>query len=219
MTDHLVAEFTADANALHYEIPPEFFALVLGPRRKYSSCFYEGAGVSLAAAEDKALDLTILHADLSDGQDILELGCGWGSLSLAMAERFPNSRITAISNSHGQRRFIETAAVARGFGNLTVVTADMNNFIADRRFDRIISVEMFEHMANWPTLLGRLRHWLKPQGKLFLHVFSHRSTPYHFDHGDEADWIAQYFFTGGIMPSHGLIRQFQSLFRVESEWR
>jgi cyclopropane-fatty-acyl-phospholipid synthase len=136
-----------------------------------------------------------------------------------MAARFPNSRITAISNSHGQRRHIQTEAALRGLANLTIVTVDMNNFTAAGHFDRIVSVEMFEHMANWPVLLGRLRNWLVPNGKLFLHVFSHRSTPYRFDHGDEADWIAQYFFTGGIMPSHGLIRHFDALFRVESEWR
>ncbi|HXM84637.1 MAG TPA: cyclopropane-fatty-acyl-phospholipid synthase family protein [Stellaceae bacterium] len=213
-----IAECADSANAQHYELPAEFFALVLGPQRKYSSCYY-AAGDSLADAEERALAETAAHADLADGQRILELGCGWGSLSLYLAERYSSARITAVSNSHSQCCYIEQAARAAKLTNLHLRTADMNAFAPSGQFDRVVSVEMFEHMANWPTLLGRIRGWLAPEGKLFLHVFGHRTAPYRFDHGDGADWIAQYFFTGGIMPSHGLIRHFGSLFEVEREWR
>lgn len=206
------------ANAQHYELPPHFFELTLGPRRKYSCCLYPTGAESLAEAEEIALAQTVAHADLSDGQDILELGCGWGSLTLYMAERFPNARITAVSNSAPQRGHIETQARARRLANVRVITADMNDFAAEGRFDRVVSVEMFEHMANWRTLLGRVRTWLGPEGRLFIHIFTHRSTPYRFDHTNEADWIAQHFFTGGIMPSHGLMRQFPDLFAVEADW-
>ena len=172
-----------------------------------------------AEAEEHALRETAQHADLADGQRILELGCGWGSLTLWMAEKYRRSRITAVSNSTPQRRFIEGEATRRGLTNVRVVTQDMNQFEPTGRFDRVVSVEMFEHMANWPALLDRIRSWLRPDGRLFLHVFSHKSAPYRFDHGDDADWIARHFFTGGIMPSHGLIRHFDFSFAVEREWR
>ena len=218
MRSHPIAENTDDANAQHYEVPAEFFRLVLGPRLKYSSCLYAGAS-PLAEAEEHALAETCAHADLADGQDVLELGCGWGSLSLWMAERYPASRITAVSNSSSQRASIEAAAQARGIANLRVITRDMNEFDIEDRFDRVVSVEMFEHMSNWRALLGRVSTWLRPDGRLFLHVFTHRDTPYRFDMNDKDDWIAQHFFTGGIMPSHGLARQFPDLFDVEAEWR
>jgi cyclopropane-fatty-acyl-phospholipid synthase len=207
------------ANAQHYEVKSEFFGLVLGPRRKYSCCLYDGGAATLAQAEDRALNETAAHASLADGQDILELGCGWGSLSLWMAETYPAARITAVSNSRGQRAYIESEAAARGLSNLCVVTSDMNDFAIDERFDRIVSVEMFEHMSNWQMLLRRARSWLRPDGRLFLHVFSHGSAPYLFDTADKEDWIAQHFFTGGIMPSHGLIRHVAEAFEVEEEWR
>ena len=219
MRDHPIAENTADANAQHYEVPAAFFDLVLGPRKKYSSCLYEQGATTLAEAEIVALRETCGHADLRDGQDVLELGCGWGSLSLWMAEHYPASRITAVSNSHSQRAFIESVARNKGFGNLTVITMDMNDFETKTRFDRVVSVEMFEHMSNWPALLAKVAGWMRPDGRLFLHVFTHRETPYRFDMSDKEDWIAQHFFTGGIMPSHGLVRQFPDLFEVESEWR
>lgn len=218
MTLHPIAANTAEANAQHYEVPADFFRLVLGPRLKYSSCLYETAGASLAQAEESALAQTCLHADLADGQDVLELGCGWGSLTLWMAERYPNSRITAVSNSGSQRAAIEAAAAARGLGNVTVITADMNAFTPSGRFDRVVSVEMFEHMANWRALLARVADWLNADGRLFLHVFTHKDRPYRFDMADRDDWIAQHFFTGGIMPSHRLIRHFPDLFEVEAEW-
>ena len=219
MAAHPIAENTNEANTQHYELPADFFRLVLGPRLKYSSAFYLDATTSLAAAEDEALARTCANADLADGQEVLELGCGWGSLSLWMAARYPGSRITAVSNSHSQRAAIESAARAQGLGNLAVITADMNDFDPGRRFDRVVSVEMFEHMANWQGLLSRVAGWLKKDGRLFLHVFTHKTRPYRFDLSDPADWIAQHFFTGGIMPSHGLIRQFPELFTLEEEWR
>ena len=214
-----IAEHTAAANAQHYEVPTDFFLQVLGPRMKYSCCRYPAGTQTLAQAEEAALAETCAHAALADGQTILELGCGWGSLSLWMAESFPNARITSVSNSASQRAFIEARAGALGLTNLQVVTADMNTFQAPGRFDRIVSVEMFEHMSNWRALLERARGWLKPDGALFLHVFSHREAPYRFDKDDPSDWIAHHFFTGGIMPSHDLIRRFDDLFTVEADWR
>ena len=219
MARRAVAEFTADANAQHYEVPAAFFDLVLGPRKKYSSCRYPADATTLAEAEEIALAETCAHAGLADGQAILELGCGWGSLSLWMAGKYPAAHITAVSNSHSQRDYIMAQAAARGLGNLAVVTADMNVFTTSARFDRVVSVEMFEHMSNWRELLGRVRGWLAPDGRLFIHVFSHHSQPYRFDPDDKEDWIAQHFFTGGVMPSHGLIRAFGDLFAVEAEWQ
>jgi cyclopropane-fatty-acyl-phospholipid synthase len=218
MRQRPIAEHVDAANDQHYELPPEFFRLVLGPRLKYSSCFYE-PNDTIGLAEVRALAQTCEHAGLVDGQAILELGCGWGSLSLWMAQTYPRAQITAVSNSHGQRRHIEAQARERGLTNLKVVTRDANLFEPDGRFDRIVSVEMFEHMANWDQLLGRARSWLKPEGRLFLHVFSSRTAPYRFTHEDPSDWIGKYFFTGGFMPSHDLIRDFSDLFTVEADWR
>ena len=219
MIAHPIAEHVDAANAQHYELPPRFFELTLGPRRKYSCCLYPTGEETLAEAEVLALEATLAHADLADGQSILELGCGWGSLTLFMAERLPQARITAVSNSAPQRRHIEALAAAAGLTNITVITADMNDFQPQGRFNRVVSVEMFEHMANWRGLLERIRGWLAPEGRLFLHVFSHRNQPYRFDANDPTDWIAQHFFTGGIMPSHGLIARFDDCFAIERQWR
>jgi cyclopropane-fatty-acyl-phospholipid synthase len=219
MARRAIAEYADAANAQHYELPPEFFQICLGPRLKYSCCLYPSGGETLAQAEEAALAETCAHADLSDGQKILELGCGWGSLSLWMAERYPAAEIVAVSNSNGQRAYIEGQAAHRGLTNLTVITQDMNVFDTDRRFDRIVSVEMFEHMANWRALLTKARSWLAPEGRMFIHVFSHRTTPYRFEISDTSDFIAQHFFTGGVMPSHNLMRQYADLFVVEQEWR
>ena len=219
MADFPIAEHTDAANEQHYELPPRFFELTLGARRKYSCCLYPTGHETLDEAELLALEATLEHAALADGQTILELGCGWGSLSLFMAERLPGAQITAVSNSAPQRRHIEAQAAARGLANLTVLTCDMNDFTTAARFDRIVSVEMFEHMANWRALLAKARGWLADDGRMFVHVFSHRSQPYRFDTADQTDWIAQHFFTGGIMPSHGLIAQFPDLFAVEAQWQ
>jgi cyclopropane-fatty-acyl-phospholipid synthase len=219
MVARAVAEHSEAANAQHYEVPADFFGYVLGANRKYSSCFYRGPASTLQEAEEEALRQTIEHADLADGQSILELGCGWGSLSLRMARQFPNARIVAVSNSHSQRMHVQGEGAARGLKNLCVLTADMNGFDPELQFDRVVSVEMFEHMMNWRELLGRLRSWVKPDGRFFMHIFTHRSGAYLFDRTDKEDWIAQHFFTGGVMPSHHLIRQFADLFEVEKEWR
>ena len=219
MAAHAIAEHADAANGQHYEVPAAFFALVLGPNRKYSSCFYREGQSTLREAEEEALRQTVAHANLADGQAILELGCGWGSLSLWMARQFPNAAITAVSNSRSQREYIEQEAAVRGLRNVSVITADMNAFGPERRFDRIVSVEMFEHMMNWRELLTRMRSWLVPDGRFFLHIFTHRCGAYLFDRTDSADWIAQHFFTGGVMPSHHLIRQYPDLFEVEKEWR
>ncbi|RYG15001.1 MAG: class I SAM-dependent methyltransferase [Caulobacteraceae bacterium] len=218
MAERSIAEHTDAANTQHYELPPEFFRICLGPRLKYSSCLYPSETTTLAEAEEFALAETCEHAGLEDGQSILELGCGWGSLSLWMAERYPDARITAVSNSHGQRVYIEGQAKTRGLRNLQVITCDMNDFESEGGFDRIVSVEMFEHMANWRALLGKARGWLKSEGRMFVHIFTHRDAPYRFDHTDSGDFIAQHFFTGGVMPSRGLMRQFPDLFEVEEEW-
>ena len=214
-----VAEHTDAANAQHYEVPAAFFGKVLGPNRKYSSCFYREVDTTLAQAEDEALRLTMEHADLRDGQSILELGCGWGSLSLAMARQFPYAEIVAVSNSASQRKYIEGEAIARDLPNLRVVTSDMNVFEPHAQFDRIVSVEMFEHMMNWRKLLSWIHGWLKPGGLFFMHIFTHRSGAYLFDRADTEDWIAQHFFTGGVMPSHKLIRQYSDLFTIDEQWR
>jgi len=219
MKNYPIAVHTDAANDQHYELPPRFFELTLGARRKYSCCLYPTGEETLDEAEVIALKETVAHAGLANGQRILELGCGWGSLSLFMAEKYPDASITAVSNSAPQRVYIEGEARARGLSNLTVITADMNTFAPRGQFDRVVSVEMFEHMANWQVLLGRVRGWLAPNGRLFVHVFSHWHQPYRFDTSDPTDWIAQHFFTGGIMPSHNLIGQFPQHFRVEQQWR
>jgi cyclopropane-fatty-acyl-phospholipid synthase len=214
-----IAAHVEAANNQHYEVPAAFFALCLGPRRKYSCCHYAAATTTLAEAEVSALEQTCAHAELADGQRILELGCGWGSLTLWMAEHYPNATITAVSNSHSQRAYILAAARNKGFDNVDVVTADMNVFDPRAVFDRIVSVEMFEHMSNWRALLARTRQWLTPDGLLFIHIFTHAHAPYRFDHDDEADWIARHFFTGGIMPSQTLIEQFGDLYTTIGTWR
>lgn len=214
-----IASHTDEANRQHYEVPAEFFSLVFGAQRKYSCCYYPDATTTLDEAETVALSETVAHAGLRDGMDILELGCGWGSLSLYMAGRFPNARITSVSNSASQRDYIIGCARERGFSNLSVVTADMNDFTTGNRFDRVVSVEMFEHMSNWQMLFERVRSWLQPEGRFFLHVFNHRDRSYRFDHNNPADWIARHFFTGGIMPAFDLPHRFGKIFTVEQDWR
>lgn len=213
-----VAEHTDAANTQHHEVPSSFFAQVLGPHRKYSSCFYKTDATTLQEAEEEALRQTVEHAGLADGQTILELGCGWGSLSLWMARQFPHAKVTAVSNSQSQRAHIEEEARLRSLLNLRVVTADMNVFAPDGQFDRIVSVEMFEHMMNWRKLMTRASSWLAPEGRFFMHIFTHRSGSYLFDRANREDWIAQHFFTGGLMPSHHLVRQYDDIFEIEKEW-
>ena len=207
------------ANVQHYEVPAEFFALALGPHRKYSSAWWPAGAENLEQAEAAALAATCEHADLVDGQSILELGCGWGSLTLWMAANYPKSSVTAVSNSHSQRTWILEEAERRGLLNVQVITADMNHFSTGRRFDRVVSVEMFEHMRNWPELFSRVHDWLVPGGRFFMHVFCHRSTPYAFVDGGPADWMSRHFFSGGIMPSDELAPRFQQHMRFMRRWR
>jgi cyclopropane-fatty-acyl-phospholipid synthase len=207
------------ANAQHYEVPEEFFGLVLGPHRKYSGCYYAPGARGLGDAEEAALALTCQHAQLEDGQQVLELGCGWGSLSLWMAKHYPRSQVTAVSNSHSQRQYIERQAAERGLANLRIVTCDMNAFEAGRQYDRIVSVEMFEHMRNWQELFRRVAGWLAPGGRFFMHVFVHRSVPYAFEDQGDDDWMSRHFFSGGMMPSDELPALLQDDLRLEARWR
>ncbi len=219
LRDAPIAPLPQLANAQHYEVPAEFYRLVLGPHRKYSSCLWTSDVRTLEQAERAALLETCAHADLADGQQILELGCGWGSLSLWMAEHYPAARIVAVSNSQSQRQYISAEAERRGLGNLSVITCDMNAFATDRRFDRIVSVEMFEHMRNWPRLFGRVAGWLAPGGLFFMHVFVHRSVPYAFEPQGEDDWMSRHFFSGGMMPSDELALRFPEHLRLRRRWR
>jgi len=218
MRDSKVALHTDAANEQHYEVPPLFFQKCLGKHLKYSSCYYPTGRETLDQAEAAMLALTCERAQLAQGQDILELGCGWGSLSLWMAEHYPDSRITSVSNSAPQRHYIEQQAVERGLENLKVVTADANVFQPDGDFDRAVSVEMFEHMRNWEELLTRAHGWLREGGKMFLHVFSHKSYCYPFETEGDDNWMGRSFFTGGMMPSHDLLEHLQIPFQLEERW-
>ncbi len=215
-----IAVDTRAANEQHYEVPTRFYQLCLGRHLKYSGCYYQTGLESLDAAEEAMLSLYLERAQLADGQKILELGCGWGSLSLFMAERLPHAQITAVSNSHTQREHIEAEARRRGLANLRVLTRDMNDLdLEPAQFDRVVSVEMFEHMKNYQQLLARIARWLRPEGLLFVHIFTHRSLSYHFVARGADDWMSRYFFTGGQMPAHDLLAAFQDDLTLISDWR
>jgi cyclopropane-fatty-acyl-phospholipid synthase len=214
-----LAEQTAAANQQHYEVPTAFYQRCLGPRLKYSGCLYPTGKETLAQAEELMLALYAERAQLADGQDILELGCGWGSLCLYNAAKFPHARITAISNSRTQKEHIDTEARKRGLTNLRIITCDINTFdIAPAHFDRVVSVEMFEHLKNYELLFRHIARWLKPGGLLFTHIFTHHALSYHYVVRNDSDWMSRYFFTGGQMPAHDLFMQFQADLKLVSDW-
>jgi cyclopropane-fatty-acyl-phospholipid synthase len=210
---------TRTANEQHYEVPAKFFELVLGPRLKYSCGHFSGPDTTLSQAEEQMLQLTCERAGIADGMDILELGCGWGSLTIWMAEKFPRAQVVAVSNSHSQRAFIESRCKRLGLANVQLITADVREFVLERRFDRVMSVEMFEHMRNYEQLLERISNWLHEDGRLFVHIFCHRELAYLFEDNGREDWMSRHFFTGGTMPSFGLLGDFREHMAIERTWR
>ena len=218
LADAPIALVPGKANEQHYEAPVALFERALGRHLKYSCCYWDAGTATLDDAEARALEMTCERADVQDGQDVLELGCGWGSLTLWMAARYPSSRILAVSNSRLQRQFIVDRAARRGLANVEVVTADMNVFDTDRRFDRVVSVEMFEHMRNYPLLFGRIASWMRPDAKLFVHVFCHRRFAYPYETAGADDWLGRHFFTGGLMPSAALLPDLPSPLEAKGRW-
>ena len=219
LRDAPLAVATGEANAQHYEVTAEFFQRVLGPHMKYSCCYFENGDEALAQAEDDMLALTCQRAEIEDGMRLLELGCGWGSLTLRMARQYPHSQITALSNSASQREYILSQASVQGLTNLDVITADMRDFSTTNTFDRVVSVEMFEHMRNYALLFQRIASWLNPQGKAFAHVFCHRTTPYLFETEGAGNWMGRNFFTGGTMPSERLFHNFPHHLKIGKQWK
>jgi cyclopropane-fatty-acyl-phospholipid synthase len=206
------------ANEQHYDVPAAFFEQVLGPRRKYSCSYWPEGVETLADAERAALKMTVQRAGVEDGMKVLDLGCGWGAVSLWIAEQFPRTQVTSVSNSRSQRDYITAQAIDRGLANIEVVVCDMNDFEIDKRFDRVISVEMFEHMRNYPELFRRINGWLAPGGKFFMHIFTHGTTPYEYIDKGPSDWMTRHFFSGGIMPSASLPLRFQEHLQIDKQW-
>lgn len=219
LSKDILAVETQKANEQHYEVPALFFERVLGKHLKYSCGYFESETTSLDDAEEKMLGLTCQRAELQDGQTILELGCGWGSLTVWMAENFPTAKIIAVSNSHSQKRFIEQRLQQRGLSNVTVVTCDVNQFQTDLRYDRVVSVEMFEHLRNYRELFRRIAGWLLPEGKMFVHVFCHRQSSYLFETEGADNWMGRNFFTGGTMPAADLFSRFDQDLKIEQQWQ
>ena len=213
-----IAIHTDDANNQHYEVDSEFFQFCLGKNLKYSCCYWDKETTNLDSAEEKMLNLYCERAKIKDGMEILDIGCGWGSLSLFLAKKFPKSDIIGVSNSSSQKKFIDSLANEKGISNLTIMTNDINTFNTDKKFDRIVSIEMFEHTKNTKKLMNLINGWLKSEGFFFMHVFAHKENPYYFDKNQKNAWMAKYFFTGGMMPNHDLFKDLNSNLNYQKSW-
>jgi len=219
LKDSPIALVPEKANEQHYEVPPAFFDIVLGNHLKYSCGFWNNGVTDIEQSELDMLNIYSKRAELNDNMDILELGCGWGSLTLYMAQKYPKSNITAVSNSNDQRKYIQNKCKKLNINNIKVITCDMNDFLIDEKFDRVISIEMFEHMRNYKKLLHNISNFLKDDGKLFVHIFSHHTMVYPYEDNGPGDWMAREFFSGGLMPSHNLLLNFQDDLKIESTWK